>query len=145
MTYHTARQPLARHTHLLVERVGGEMIVYDELRQAAHSLNRTAALVWRHCDGHRSVAQLAAIVASELGSQADETVVKFALERLDRAHLLDVNVEDDDEHVTRRTVVRRLALVSGATVAIPIVLSIAAPAPAMAASTTEPPDPGGDH
>ena len=146
MPHNTTRQPLARQTRLLVEQVGDDVIVYDEIRQAAHSLNRTAALVWRHCDGERSVAQLAAIIATTLGRQADETVVKFALERLDRAHLLDVSVVvDDDEHVTRRNVVRRLALASGATIAIPSVLSILAPTPAMAASYPDPPpDPGLD-
>jgi Coenzyme PQQ synthesis protein D (PqqD) len=145
MTFETARAPKARRTRLLVEQVGDETIVYDEIRQAAHSLNRTASAVFRHCDGTRSVPQLAAMVATELGGDADEAMVRYALERLARAHLIDVGSSDDDEHVTRRTVVRRLALAGGATIAIPAVLSIVAPTPAMAASTPEPPpDPGPD-
>ena len=146
MTFETARAPRARRTRLLIEQVGDETIVYDEIRQAAHSLNRTASAVFRHCDGTRSVPQLAEMVATELGGDADETVVRYALERLARAHLIDAGVGDDDEHITRRTVVRRLALASGATIAIPAVLSIVAPTPAMAASVPEPPpDPGEDQ
>ena len=137
--------PRARAIGLLTEQAGDETIVYDEDRKEAHSLNRTAALVWRHCDGNHSVSRIAALVASELGGEADETLVHYALSRLASAHLLERESSGADDGVARREAVRRLAALGAAAIAVPAVLSIVAPTPAMAASTAEPPpDPGAD-
>ncbi len=43
--------PKARHTDLLVEKIGDETILYDGQRQLAHSLNRSASIVWENSDG----------------------------------------------------------------------------------------------
>lgn len=125
--------PKARQTHLLVDHVGDETIVYDEDRQEAHSLNRPASIVWQHSDGAHSVSQLAAVLATELGIEANESVVEYALDELTRVHLLE-NGPDGGEPVTRRSALRRVALAGAAAVALPIVLSVASPTPAMAAS-----------
>src|SRR5581483_8256515 len=50
--------PLARSEGLLVESIGDELLVYDEQRRVAHSLNETVTLVWRACDGSRDLAGL---------------------------------------------------------------------------------------
>ena len=52
----------ARRENLIVKDLGGEVVVYDEATSEAHELNRSAALVWRHCDGQNSVADLARIL-----------------------------------------------------------------------------------
>ena len=143
MNSESTPRPMARRARLLIEHVGDDTIVYDEDRRTAHSLNRAAALVWRQCDGTRNTKELAALLCGELAGAADETVVTYALDQLRRAHLLE-NAAPDAKHMTRRDVVRRMAIV-GIAVTIPTVVSIAAPTPAMAASTpTPPPDPGGD-
>ncbi len=59
-------QPQARQDKLLVQEVGDELVVYDQKRHVAHSLNRTAALVWQNCDGQRTVADLAALLGLPL-------------------------------------------------------------------------------
>ena len=120
--------PKSRHTGLLVDHVGDETIIYDETRQEAHSLNRSASLVWEHSDGARSVQQLAALIGSELGVEPDESVVEYALDKLANAHLL------EDATVSRRDLVRKLTFAGAAAVALPAVLSIASPSAAMAAS-----------
>ncbi|HKW09456.1 MAG TPA: PqqD family protein [Gemmatimonadaceae bacterium] len=120
--------PKSRHTGLLVDHVGDETIIYDETRQEAHSLNRSASLVWEHSDGARSVQQLAALIGSELGVEPDESVVEYALDKLANAHLL------EDATVSRRDLVRKLTFAGAAAVALPAVLSIATPSAAMAAS-----------
>lgn len=122
--------PKSRHDGLLIDHVGDETIVYDEQRQQAHSLNRSASLVWEHSDGARSVPQLAALVGNELGVDANESLVEYALEELARVDLLEAPV-------SRRDVVRKLSVAGAAIIAIPMVLSIAAPTPAMAASGTQ--------
>jgi len=120
--------PKSRHNGLLVDHVGDETIIYDETRQEAHSLNRSASLVWEHSDGARSVQQLAALVGSELGIEPDESVVEYALDKLANAHLLETS------SVSRRDLVRKMTFAGAAAIALPVVLSIASPSAAMAAS-----------
>jgi hypothetical protein len=130
MDHASSSYPKSRHDGLLIDHVGDETIVYDEQRQEAHSLNRTASLVWERSDGAHSVPELAAVVGTELGIDANESLVEYALEELSRVNLLDAPV-------SRRDAVRRLTVAGAAVIAIPVVLSIAAPSPAMAASGTQ--------
>jgi hypothetical protein len=126
---------------LLSEQLGGETIVFDGERQKAHSLNRSASIVWQHSNGERSVAELATVLGTDLGIEPDELLVEVAVDELTRANLL----EPATNGVTRRDAVRRLSFAGAAAVALPVVLSIVAPTPAMAASgTVLPPDPGPD-
>ena len=131
--------PRARLTDVLVDSVGDETIVYDEQRQQVHSLNRSASIVWRNSNGERSVSELAGLLGAECGIAVDESIVEYALDELASAHLL------SDNRVSRRGALRRLTFAGAAAVALPAVLSIIAPTPAMAASgTVLPPDPGPD-
>ena len=123
--------PRARQNDILVERVGDETIVYDGERHEAHSLNRSASVVWQHSDGEHSVPQLAELLGSELGIEPDESLVEYALDRLASAHLIE---NAPAESVSRRDAVRRLTLAGAAVVGLPIVLSMVAPTEAMAAS-----------
>jgi hypothetical protein len=126
--------PRARQNDILVERVGDETIVYDGERHEAHSLNRSASLVWQHSDGEHSVPQLAELLGSELGIEPDESLVEYALDRLANAHLIE---NEPAESLSRRDAVRRLTLAGAAVVGLPIVLSMVAPTEAMAASGSQ--------
>jgi hypothetical protein len=120
--------PKARRNHLVVEKVGDETILYDEDRQLAHSLNRSASIVWQNSDGEHSVPQLAQLVGAELGIEPNDSIVEYALDKLASANLL------DDSSVSRRDVVRRMTFAGAAALALPVVLSVVAPTEAMAAS-----------
>lgn len=120
--------PKARRNDLIVEKLGDETIIYDEQRQMAHSLNRSATIVWQNSDGKHSLAELARLVGDELGVEPNDSIVEYALEKLASANLL------NDGSVSRRDAVRRLTLAGAAALAIPVVLSVAAPTEAMAAS-----------
>jgi hypothetical protein len=124
--------PLARADGVLVRELAGEAVVYDLHRNQAHCLNLTAAVVFRHCDGRRSVEEIAAQLHDELGLPADASLVRMALERLDQARLLEWSPVEPPEP-SRREVVRRLGL--GLSVLLPAVTSILVPAPAEAAVT----------
>lgn len=80
--------PKARTSQMLTQEVDGELVVYDQERHEAFSLNRTAALVWQHCDGETSVSQLAELLRDRLHSSADEELVWVALEQLECMQLL---------------------------------------------------------
>jgi hypothetical protein len=121
--------PKARRDRLLVQEVGEELVVYDQARDRAHHLNRTAALVWRHCDGQRTAADLAVLLQNEWRAPVDEQLVWLALDRLGRAHLLREPIPPPVGHarVTRRQVLQTLGVVGGITLLMPVVTSINAP------------------
>ena len=125
--------PTRRDQGLVVTEVMGEVLVYDLERHRAHCLNAAAAVVFRHCDGTRSVAQLATVLAREAGGDAATDRVWLALDALDRAHLLlhSGSRPARDGRLSRRELVRRL----GVAAALPIVTSVLAPTPAEAAAT----------
>ena len=128
--------PRARQDRLVVQELADEVLVYDLDRHKAHCLNRTAALVWRHCDGRTPVAEMASVLERELKCPVDQAVVWMAVERLARARLLQDRVTPPAgaSHISRREAVRRLALAGGLSVLLPAVSSIVAPTAAQAAS-----------
>jgi len=128
--------PRAREDRLVVQELPDEVLVYDLNRHKAHCLNRTAALVWGHCDGQTTVAEMATLLRKELKSPVDETLVWLALDRLGRAHLLCERVTSPvgAQRLSRREVMRKFALVGGLSVLLPVVTSIVAPTASEAAS-----------
>jgi hypothetical protein len=128
--------PQARDEGLLTRELPDGMMVYDKSRQQAHSLNRTAALVWRHCDGKTAVPEIAARLHQELSLPADEELVWLALDRLEKAHLLQTGLvrPTDMPRTTRRAVIRKLGLAGGLVAFLPLVDSLVAPKPADADS-----------
>lgn len=117
--------PLARTEDLVVEDFSDEVLIYDQRSDQAHCLSREAAMVWRVCDGRTPVAEL----ATALG--LDHDVVVRAVEELETCGLLD---SAPATGVTRREATLRMARVGGAAMAAPLIYSIAAPTPALAAS-----------
>lgn len=129
-------KPRARRDGLVVQKLPDETLVYDLQRDRAHCLNRTAALIWQHCDGRTTVADLAKALEEQTGLPADEAVVWMALERLGKAHLLQERMTPPGgtgRH-TRREVLRRLGLTAGLAILLPVVQSIVAPEAVQAAS-----------
>ena len=128
--------PQSRKEQLLTQRVGDELVVYDERTHEAHRLNRTAAEVWEHADGARTVPELASSLRESLaaegnaavGDQESEELVRLALEDLGRAGLLVRGLPSINEPMSRR----QMLVVAAALV--PVVASIVAPTPAMAQS-----------
>ena len=113
--------------------VMGEVLVYDLEHHRAHCLNPPAAVVFKHCDGTRSVADLAGVLRRELGAPADSECVWIALDRLAEAKLLQGRVSRPARagRLSRRALIRRI----GVAVLLPAVTSVVAPTPAEAAAT----------
>ena len=124
-----ALMPRARQDELVVEELPDETLVYDLRRHKARCLNRTAALVWRHCDGQTSVAEVAALLGEQLATPTDEAVVWMALDRLGRADLLSepVTLPADRAQYSRREMLRTVRRVAGITLLLPVIESIVAP------------------
>lgn len=134
--HNSAIRPHARQKGLVVQSLADELLVYDLERHKAHCLNQTAMRVWRLCDGQNSVARIAELLGGELDAPAAETVVWQALDQLSRSHLLQESVPATAEpgSMSRRTFLRKAAVIGGISIMAPVVSSVLAPLPAQAAS-----------
>ena len=128
--------PVARTESLIVKEVDGETLVYDLKTDKAHCLNETAALVWKNCDGRKSVSEISEILSAESNTNVKDEVVWLALDELKRFKLLD-QVTPKPAHlsgITRRQAVRALGV---AAIVLPMVTSLVVPT-AMAAGSLLP-------
>jgi hypothetical protein len=125
-------KPVARSEDLLIEEVGDELLVYDQLSNQAHCLGTLAARVWQACDGETSAEAL----ASKLDLDSDS--VARALAELSDCKLLegDGPLVVSNGGITRRDLGFRAAKVGAAAAAVPLIVSIAAPVPAAAITPT---------
>lgn len=126
-------KPAAQREGLVIEEVGGELVVYDRRRHRAHHLNRAAALVWERCDGRHTVADLAKLLRNKLGGAASEETVSQALEQLGKADLLQERLKSPRRAagLTRREALRTMGK-AAAVVMVPLVTSVVAPMPLQA-------------
>jgi Coenzyme PQQ synthesis protein D (PqqD) len=121
------QRPLARSERVIIEALRDELLVYNLDNDEAHSLDASAAAIWRACDGALTVTEISARVG------LSEAAVRSTVERLAGLDLLAAGSFTRPTH-SRRAVLRR-GLVAGAavTAAAPLITSIVAPA---AAGTT---------
>ncbi len=112
----------------MVEQAGREVLVYDERSAEAHCLSAEAAAVWRACDGQTTREQIIATL------ELDAETVGSALAELERCALLETFEGPKTDGVTRREATVRLAKAGAAAAAAPLIYSIVAPTPAVAAS-----------
>jgi coenzyme PQQ synthesis protein D (PqqD) len=124
--------PKARREGLIVEELHEETLVYDTERDGARCLNRTAALIWKHCDGETTVAELAHLLEAEWASPVAEGIVWLTLEQLEQYHLLQEPMVQRKERM--RPTRRELLRLGIATTMLPLVTSIMVPTAAMAQS-----------
>lgn len=123
-------RPLARSSGLVIRHLPDEVVVYDTDNHQAHCLNRTAAAVFLHADGRRTLSEIAGLV----GPGAGRDTVRAALDQLAAAGLL--ASAPTEPPASRREVLRRVGV--GAVVLAPIVASLLVPTPAEAAATCIP-------
>ena len=124
------RLPNARSEGLVIRELEDETLVYDTERDEAHCLNRTAALVWELCDGKTSSSHAARQLQGTLGANIDSDVVWLAVRQLEKFHLVERAIKRPS--VSRRDLVLKYA--PAGLVLLPIIFSISAPEPVMAAS-----------
>lgn len=116
--------------NLVVDEIEDETLVYDLDRHRAHCLNATAGFLLRSADGTRSVAELASLAELEFGATGAEGVVRFGLERLRKAGLLEWSEPPrTGGGVSRREMLLKVAAVG---LVIPAVVTLVSPTPAQA-------------
>ena len=124
------QNPVARKTGLVIQEVPEEVLVYDLDTNKAHCLNKTAALVWKSCDGTRSVPEIAAYVGSLAGESVTDDFVWLAVDQLNENDLLEKEIQADLKGLSRRDLIKRIGLTS--MVALPVIASLVAPPTALA-------------
>jgi hypothetical protein len=129
--------PRARKAGLVVKDLNDEVLIYDLERDKAHSLNSSAAFVWKKCNGRRTVAEVSQALSTEFKIPADERTVWLALEQLGKFHLLEHKLERPAgvPRITRRDMMR---IGAAAAFALPVIISIVAPTAANAQSAISP-------
>jgi len=125
--------PSARKTGLVVQEMPDEVLVYDLDSNRAHCLNKSAALVWRSCDGTRTASEIAHLFESESGQKVTEDFVWLAIDQLSENALLESAIKPSFGGQSRRQVIKKIGLAS--MVAIPVIASLVAPPSALAAAS----------
>jgi len=115
--------PIARKDSLIVKELPDETLVYDTQRDKAHCLNSTAALVWKNCDGKKTVDQLRELMEQDAGARVPEEMVWLALDQLESFKLLDDAPAKPEmlSGMSRRNLVKRIGF---AALALPVIISI---------------------
>jgi hypothetical protein len=125
--------PVARKNGLVIQEVPDEVLVYDMDADRAHCLNKTAAAVWKSCDGNNSVSDISKLVGAELGNNVSDDLVWLAIDQLSENSLLDGSIEPKFAGQSRREVLKKIGFAS--IVAVPVIASLVAPKSVLAATS----------
>ena len=120
--------------HLLIRKVGDEVIIYDSKTHKAHCLNNVAASVWQLWEAQKSVREIC--VALE---QTDEQKIWTILSELRSAGLLMNPIPGiaDDNRLSRRELAKKAGV--GIALTATFLTSVIVPPPASAVTPHRPP------
>ena len=124
--------PTARKTDLVVQEMPDELLIYDTKNNRAHCLNKTAAFVWKSCDGQSSAADIAGLFHEAEGKMSED-IVWLAIDQLNENDLLEKQIKSVFAGQSRRDVIKKIGFAS--VIALPVVASLVAPKNALAASS----------
>lgn len=130
-------RPIARGDGLLIESVGDETVVYDLGTKEAHCLKPLAAAVFTYADGKNTAAEIAELTSYRLDRAVTPAEVADAIAQLGTTGLLETPLLVHDG-ISRRDALRRMAAVAGVAGATPLIISIMAPAAALAGASQIP-------
>jgi|CXWL01.1.fsa_nt_gi hypothetical protein len=126
---HRSTVTQVRGSHLIIEALGAELVIYDRITNKAHMLDPRAASIWNATRDGCSVEDLVGLVDGDTVEDR-RRLAHLAISELERAGLLQSSVPVRE----RRQLLKSL----GAVAALPMVVSILAPTSAAAASNLGP-------
>jgi hypothetical protein len=122
-----------QRTNALSQQLEDELIVYNSETHQAHSLNHTAAAVWRSCDGKTAVRDLVTRLEKALPGIDRRILLLTPTELRDAGLLVEGTFSiDQGSSPSRRDMIRKMGKI--AAVALPIITSIVVPPSSMALS-----------
>lgn len=122
--------PIARKEGLVIQEMPDEVLVYDLETNKAHCLNRTAASVWKSCDGVSSITEIKTKLEKEFKTTLPEDFIWLALDQLSKDKLLEKEIETKISGMSRREVIKKIGFASMA--ALPVVAMLSFPQSALA-------------
>jgi len=126
--------PIARKEGLVVQEMPDEVLVYDLDENKAFCLNPTAAEIWKACDGHRSVADIALGLSHGGDEEAKENIVWLALDQLREKNLITNEISSRFAGQSRREVLKKVGLATA--LALPVVAMLSFPSSVLAVTCT---------
>lgn len=111
--------PKARSRNIVVQTLGRETLIYDLDVNRAFNLNETLSVVFRHCDGKTSVADL------QRRYKYTDDLIHFALGELKAHDLLEDYNGNHFVGLSRREAIRKVGL--GTMFAVPVIAGLVAP------------------
>jgi hypothetical protein len=124
-TIFMANKPMSRKSDIVIQEIDNEILIYDLITNNAFCLNETSAIIWRLCDGTKTVSEISRAAAQKLNAVVSEDLVGLALEQFKKDQLICDEFKSVFEGMTRREMVRKVGFAS--MVALPVVASIIAP------------------
>jgi hypothetical protein len=121
-----------------IERTADEILALKEGSLEAHAINQSAATVYDLCDGNTSKSEMAAEIHRRTGLPADQEIVDLALSELVETGLVMLDDPESRSDVSRRALIRRLALSSTLALMLPVVETVLVPAEAQANAPKSP-------
>jgi hypothetical protein len=120
-------------SHLVVQCLDDELLIYDTKEDKAHCLNPGMWAVWEQCDGESSLLEILDKLQKKNDRRLTIDHVRLAIKQLLNAQLLEVTPSNTILNgLSRRQIMRKMG--KGALVALPVIASVAIPTPAEAAS-----------
>lgn len=119
--------PKARTSHIIEQEADKELLVYDLRTNKAFQLNETSKIVYRAC-GEMSFDEL------RHRFKFTDELIYFTLDELKASDLIEDYESSRFTGMSRREVIKKVGLAS--MTALPVIVSIAAPSAAAAASLT---------
>jgi len=129
----TSQRPIARKAGLVIQEVPDEVLVYDLETNKAHCLNQSAAMIWRSCDGNKTISEIASLVGAQVGGKVTEDFVWLAIDQLSENSLLEKEIAVSFEGQSRREAIKKIGMAT--MIAVPVIASLVAPQSALAASS----------
>lgn len=123
-------KPIARTSEIVVLDVDNETLVYDLRQNEAHCLNRSAAFIWKSCDGRNTVADISQLVQTEFRENVNSDFVWLALDQLQERGLLAEGFVRRGPVTSRREMIKRVGMAT--VIAAPLIASVVAPKSAYA-------------
>lgn len=129
-----SQMPFARKEGLVIQEIADEVLVYDLETNKAHCLNRTAAFVWKSCDGKYTIEEVSKLLAKDEGKRVEEDIIRLAISQLSEKKLLETKSPIGfSELQNRRETIKKIGL--AAAIALPGITSLVAPTAASAGTT----------
>jgi hypothetical protein len=126
--------PKSKIENIVVQDFENEVLIYDLAINRVFCLNETATMIYRLCDGKKSIGDIAELLSRQMKEPITEDFVWLALDGFKRDNLLANSSEIflNFNGFSRREMIRRAGLATMA--ALPLVIGVIAPTAAQAQS-----------